>query len=294
MHVAGAPSRDSKRENARSGAAVLPIPLSRRSWRVGAAVFVTAICIDGFAIRGLGAQTIHGRLIDDDTGQPIDVAEIALIRGDDVARRTMTDVAGEFVLASIAAGRYRLRAERIGYESVTSPSFDINGDNIWAMELRASAVAVPLAPLTILSSTEALGRNKLKLVGYYERKRTWGRDGLGMGHFLDSSDLQKRPSTRVSDLLRDIPGVHIEGAGGRSQSITMRTVTNIYQRMCEPAIYLDGIMLRLDRGESIDFLVTARAVAAIEVYPAVNKPAEFGHMLDDPCGAVVLWTGPRD
>lgn len=240
------------------------------------------------------AQSISGRLLDHESDQPIANADISLLRDDDTVAGAITGLDGAFSITDVRPGEYRLRTQHIGYQSVTSPVFRVRSEDALMVELRAAVTAVPLAPLTIVSGRRpVLNARKLEIVGFYERMSSWGETGLGFGHFLQPADLDNRRATRVSDLLRDLPGVYVEGAGGRSQTILMRSVTNISKRRCEPAIYLDGLMLRLDPGESIDALVTAESVSAIEVYPGINKPGEFGQMIDDACGALVLWTGSR-
>ncbi len=257
------------------------------------------------------AQSIRGQLLDADTRQPIVTAEVALLPGETGYRAVATfttDSTGAFLLRAKQPGWYRLRARRIGYEEVISPPVELGPGEPMQVELIMSGSAVPLAPLTVLARTAPAGNLRLVTAGFYERRKRWGREGLGMGYFMDGSDLDKRDYSRVSQVVQEVPGVLVEGCGGISACIRMRAVTRIetprgraaVAMPCTPSIYLDGQLLDLGthgtqmNGVSIDQLLNARSLAAVEVYPSINHPAEFGRMVEEPCGAIALWTGGRD
>ncbi len=276
----------------------------------------TALILACLAAAPVAAQSIRGKLLDADTRQPIVTAEVTLLHGESGLRSAAsftTDSTGAFLLRARQAGWYRLRARRIGYQEVISPSVSLGLGVPMEVELVMSASAVPLAPLTVLARTAPAGNLRLVTSGFYERRKTWGREGLGMGTFLDGADLDKHGYSKVSEVLQEVPGVHVGGCGGRNVCITMRPSTLLlapkppgigfvkegYRKDstpfqgCTPSIYLDGQLLRL-ANESIDDLMTAWSLAAVEVYPSINRPAEFANVVEEPCGAVALWTGGRD
>jgi hypothetical protein len=83
-----------------------------------------------FALLGMGssleAQGIRGTVVDGETGEPVAVAMVVLL--DDAgerAARFVTDPNGAFHFRSVAAGRYRVRIERIGYRDYTSDAIDV-------------------------------------------------------------------------------------------------------------------------------------------------------------------------
>src|SRR5215212_363566 len=69
----------------------------------------------------LAAQVVRGTLVDEAGGSPIGGALVALVdqRGTTLAR-SLTDDAGRFALRTAQAGRYTLRADRIGFRSATA------------------------------------------------------------------------------------------------------------------------------------------------------------------------------
>lgn len=86
-----------------------------------------------FAPSALSAQTVVGRVLEGEAAMPVEGALVVLVRAPDegasadgeVADGAITDRTGRFVLNAPGAGRYRLRAERIGLETVTSSAFDL-------------------------------------------------------------------------------------------------------------------------------------------------------------------------
>jgi hypothetical protein len=69
----------------------------------------------------LEAQSVRGTLVEESSGIPIEGAFVVLLDGSDsTVAGTLTDDLGVFVLQAPAAGRYAVRAERIGYDSFSS------------------------------------------------------------------------------------------------------------------------------------------------------------------------------
>jgi len=237
----------------------------------------------------LDAQSILGRLLDDETGDPIPAVSVTLLagsRGSEIVRGALSDSLGEFFIGIVEQGRFRLKAERIGYQSVTSPAIDLLTRDTLEVELRMSVKAIPLAPLTVTSERLPLVLSlRLEAGGFIDRKSTYGWEGMGMGHFLVESDWAHRSPARIADLVREVPGVRVVGG-----SVRMRNITSFDPGGCVPSYYLDGNLIRL-RGGSIDDLLSPFSISAVEVYPGMSKPPQFMDMGDHPCGAIVLWTG---
>ncbi|MBI4545652.1 MAG: carboxypeptidase regulatory-like domain-containing protein, partial [Gemmatimonadetes bacterium] len=93
----------------------------------------------------LRAQIIRGELAEAGTGKPIEAAFVALVDGTGVRRAgALTDSAGRFVLRPPAAGRYTLRAERIGNETAEVSVLVAAGAAVdYRLEMQVEAI--PLA-----------------------------------------------------------------------------------------------------------------------------------------------------
>lgn len=221
----------------------------------------------------LVAQTVDGRVLDDDTGEAITAAAVFLVDGTgEVVATGLTDSRGAFSLDAPTAGRYRLRGERIGYETATAPPFDLRSEEVLAVELRLAVDVVPLAPLTVVSDRPALVLDE-RLAGwdYYDRLSTYGK--YGFGHFLDHDEIERRRRWSVSQLLQDMPGLRVRGAGG----VVSR------RRGCAPTVYLNGFKV----GTTAD-IVSPSELVAVEVYTGLVRPFRFE---GNPCGSILLWTG---
>lgn len=264
----------------------------RRIWTAGAPL----LCIF-VATMPTAAQTVRGRLVDITTGEPVAAADMSLLygaSGKKVAKRGLTTDSGSFSFTN-APGRYRLRAERIGYRTVVSPPFDIVASEPLKVELDISIKAVPLAPLVVVSPRPPLlGNLRLVKNGFFDRENKWGPIGLGLGTFIDNQTIERRQPLRISDLFMALPRLLVVSAGGDKRRIRMKTVTDIMHGTCTPLIYLDGVPLRAagdtTNENDIDDLVSPWSVAGIEVYSSITKPARFTDLSAYPCGAIVIWT----
>jgi len=95
------------------------------------------------------AQTVQGTLREA-SGAPVNRVLVALVdAGGRQVARALTDAEGGFSVRAPAAGRYSLRAERIGYAAVTSPAFELSDGETRTERLVASGAAVMLQGLTV-------------------------------------------------------------------------------------------------------------------------------------------------
>ena len=110
--------------------------LRRPALLAGAAVLLAA---------PLRAQAVAGELVDRAGGKPVPGALVVLLDEQGVQRaRAMTTAAGAFLVRAPAAGRYRLRAERVGFASTTSPLLDLAVDQTVRYRLEAAEEVVRL------------------------------------------------------------------------------------------------------------------------------------------------------
>lgn len=229
----------------------------------------------------VSAQGIRGRVLDAETGQPVPAATVTLLdAAQTVLRQVVTDSAGGFSLRVAEGGRYHLRTERIGYETVTSPPVDIAAGDTMVVELRLGTEAVVLAPLTITASSRRSPRDRT-LDEFYERQRR------GWGRFFSPTEIDRLRPRTVTNLLQGSPGIRIRYGRGTQTTVLMRTGRG----NCAPTIYVDGHRMP---GNDIDQWVAASSVRAVEVYTrAMETPAEFASVRNWNCGAIVIWTTLR-
>jgi len=98
----------------------------------------------------VGGQTITGALVDDDTQEGIDGATITLLGSTrNRIRSTLTDSLGHFVLRVPNPGAYYLEAERIGYGTTRSQSFNIASVDTTTVTFFLAVEAVLLDPIVV-------------------------------------------------------------------------------------------------------------------------------------------------
>ncbi|HEU5208370.1 MAG TPA: carboxypeptidase regulatory-like domain-containing protein [Longimicrobiales bacterium] len=106
-------------------------------------------------VASLAAQEISGRVVQQETGEPVAAAIIELV--DDstqvVTGQTLTGPDGLFRLTGAKAGRYRLRVERIGLATINTAPFLVSGGSPVFRE-----VVVPAEPISLTTLSVAAER----------------------------------------------------------------------------------------------------------------------------------------
>ncbi|HEX6939844.1 MAG TPA: carboxypeptidase regulatory-like domain-containing protein [Longimicrobiales bacterium] len=137
----------------------------------------------------LAAQAVRGRLVAETTGEPVGAAMVWLLDAADVRRRgALTDSTGWFILRAPAAGRYRLQAERIGFETTTSPEIELAGGETRTYEMVVSAEPIRLEGIEVAAEERCVVRPGAGLAAarLWEEARkaleaaVWGEDE---GHY---------------------------------------------------------------------------------------------------------------
>ncbi len=114
-----------------------------------AAVALALALVVGTPRVGL-AQIVQGRLRDAASQAPVQGALVLLLTPD--GRQVggfLTDEEGAFRLRAPEPGRYTLRAERIGFETVTSDAFELRAGPALQMDLDAAGMAVALEGIRV-------------------------------------------------------------------------------------------------------------------------------------------------
>jgi hypothetical protein len=236
----------------------------------------------------LSAQVIAGVVRADSTRQAVAGVEVLL---EDPRRQTLTNDEGRYRLEAPAGTRIVL-FRRVGYQPVRMRVTVGKRDTV---ALDAVLVRQPVQELPEVGVTvRPLPAPGSVLAAFEERRR------LGIGTFIDSTELRRFEGRRLADLLRGRTSVRIvayqEGPGFveyRAASSTARDDNGDY---CWTSVFLDGIPIYKARSTSMrppdlnrDFDVSS--LMGIEFYrSSAQVPMEFGTGRDSDCGVLVLWT----
>lgn len=110
------------------------------------------------APRPLASQTLKGKVVQSGSREPISGALVRLLdRAEEEAGASFTNQDGRFTVRPEAAGTYRLKVERIGYESWRSEPMALG-----AGETREEVFSVPVRPVA-LDELTVTGRRRCRL-----------------------------------------------------------------------------------------------------------------------------------
>jgi hypothetical protein len=186
---------------------------------------------------------------------------------------THTDASGRFDLTSLPVGTHVMEVRRIGFAPQHLP-------------VQLASTSPTTVNVTLDKPVRLLEAVRVSAKTLYSRRQVEieRRRRRGFGHFILRDELERNASSRVTELLRRVPGVRVYSSTAGDVVTFARGQST--SGPCRPTVYFDGH--RLSAGEDLDFLATASSLEAIEVYTsAAQAPAEYW---GGGCGAIVLWT----
>lgn len=91
-----------------------------------------------------GGQIVRGQVVEEGSNSPVEGAMVLLLELDQrTVHRVLTDASGGFILDADRPGPHLIRVDRIGYESLTTPRFDV------PVEGTFRRVTVPIRPVEL-------------------------------------------------------------------------------------------------------------------------------------------------
>lgn len=202
-------------------------------------------------------------------GVPVENARVS-VQGAVVSTATNRD--GSFTLAGVPPGTQSVLVRRVGYTPVELP-LDV------AMHA-PNRITVRLGTYTPqLSSVEvkAKAKDPLETTGFSRREKS------GMGRYLTPDQIDNIHPSYTSDALRRIAGLYVSGSG-YSASVTTTRGNGCVRYL------VDGSPVNADAGQSIDELVGANDLAAVEFYNVADIPMELSSGMNSGCALLVIWT----
>lgn len=104
-------------------------------------------------------QDVQGQLIALGTGQPLEGALVSLLDAHGTQRGGyLTNQAGRFSIRAPGPGHFTLRAERIGFEIVTSQPFELAKGQVFQIRLEMSEEPIQLEELTVVGDRKCVVR----------------------------------------------------------------------------------------------------------------------------------------
>ena len=224
-----------------------------------------------------GDGSISGTVMTAEGAQWLAGAQVGFANGP----QTRANERGEWALADVPTGTRMLEIRALGYYPARRRVDVIAG---------SAPVRVALFTLTAMLDTVRVKASRLPgeldRLGFEERRRT------GSGFFLTAKDIERRKLTVLSDLFRNVPGIHFLQPKGLDGQFEMRGAFG----RCVPTVYLNGLTLGIrPTSDDIDTFVRPEDVKGIEIYSDVAPPVQYrpegGTALEPThCGSIMIWT----
>jgi len=222
----------------------------------------------GGAARAAGAQGtagIAGQLLDRTSRQPLEGASISVLGTPALLR---SNAAGQFRRTGLKAGVYVVQVHALGY-AAGSWVVDLADRETLSVVIELEAVPIDLPGVTV----EAPRREQRGMAGFTLRRER--RRGV----YLTEDDIQRANAVRMSDLLRNVPGVRevCRFSGCR---------VRMARGDCQPDYFVDGLPANFSTSPEMPVI----GIIGIEIYRTITEtPVEFLRS-NNTCGTIVIWT----
>jgi carboxypeptidase family protein/TonB-dependent receptor-like protein len=142
---------------------------------------------------------VAGRVVDAQSGQPIAGVQIEIVGQTNGAQ---TDLDGRYRTGTLPAGRYTVRARRIGLRPVQYDSIAITTEQTATVNFSLSQAAVSLAGVTISGETATRTSSTAALLGI-QQKAAVSMDGVS------AEQIRKTPDSDASAAAQRVSGVSV-------------------------------------------------------------------------------------
>ena len=202
-------------------------------------------------------------VVTDTTGAPVADAEVTALEPDVTVR---TDTLGRFNLPMRADQSAILRVRRLGYRATSLQPLPMRDKEL---QILLHPLGQQLARVVVRSTW-----GNAQLEELLRRQKRWG------GTHILRDEIERRNPSRVSDLLQGRAGMRVRRDAYGNGVVLGRLD-------CQMAILVNGVPVR---GLSIDDVISANDVAAIEAYNGASTPTELLALAGKGCGALAVWT----
>lgn len=187
---------------------------------------VAALALSARDALAQSSGTVHGRVIDAATRQPVANAQV-VISGSTLG--AVTNAAGDYAIEGVPSGPQNLRVRRIGFAPLERPLMVAAGQTVTA-DFDLSTAATNLDAVVVTGTAGEVS------------KRTVGNAITQ----LDVSDITKKTAvTNVTEILQArSPGVQIaagSGTPGTASEIRIRGASSF--TLTPPVVYIDGVRM---------------------------------------------------
>lgn len=184
-----------------------------RRKNVGIIGFVLALTVGLAAPVAAQQGTLAGRVIDAETNQPLQDAQVQVLgAGDATAGGVLTNQSGQFRV-SLSQGTYSVVVTLVGYETTR-----MDGVSVLAGETSNVTISIPSRALALNPVVVTVGRGR-------EEKAL---DAPASISVVKAEDIQKRANTTPADYVKGLPGVDVVQTGLTQSNTVTRGFNNVF------------------------------------------------------------------
>jgi carboxypeptidase family protein/TonB-dependent receptor-like protein len=210
-------------------------------------------------------------VVRDSAGVPLGQADVGIVA---LHKLSKTNTEGRFRIDAVPTGVVIVSVRKLGFE----PRSVTHAHTADADTLRVALVE-KVVTLPGVSVSERDMRRMFWIEDFHRRRMR------GIGTYLTREDIAKRRATRVSDALRETPGIRFVRVRGGTGVRFMSAPSN--RRDCMPMIWVDG--QRAPEMEVDDLPVNE--IEGIELYHGPSTtPMQFSQGALTTCGTIVVWS----
>jgi hypothetical protein len=203
-------------------------------------------------------------------GNPVENAEITLLRDGAIRQSALSGVDGRFSLGELSAGKATVQVRHLGYEQRNT-------------NITVGAEAKPTYVEILLQEVPQKLEEVMVKSDEHGRLRDFAAHKAhpsNFGRYFDRSDIRKRNPAYASELLRTIPGVQVQASSFGGNTVRIRG--------CMPLLWVDGARVP---GAELDDVTRPSEIAGIEFYSSnAGIPPEYMDRNNGACGIIVVWS----
>jgi hypothetical protein len=234
-------------------------------------------------------NALLGVVVEEDTREPVRGALVRVLGSDgSPAGSAVTDAHGRFRIHHPDRGSsYTLRVEHLAY-SPSEGAVRFDRDDQLRVEVALSTRAIELEGITVTERR----RGALADAGFYDRM------AHGMGVFVEVDEMHRQRASRAGDYLMGQRMIRTVSPRPYVEDVRIAGTERISEsgfRDCQPAIYMDGALVRRagePRDEDLVFndIVSASHIAGIEVFRRSTEVPPRYSGAGAACGVILVWT----
>lgn len=221
----------------------------------------------------VGNATVSGTVILE--GSATNAGSRVEVVGTDVV--VVTNEKGEFTIRNLPSGSQVLLARHLGFGAETLP-VDLSAREPKRVSIKLPKFVAIIDPVVVT----ARRAGSLEKIGFTQRQKS------GMGFFLDQYQIQRLRPSRLTDVLRTVPGLRVTYTNGGEVVSSSRGASGLSGGDCVQYILDEMPWQSMSPGDINQFVNGSELVAA-EIYQPTNVPAQYSRGMQS-CTTIVLWT----